>query len=73
MMGDRYYVQRLTEQVFLVREYTSADGEPGPDDRIVRSFSMHHDAYMYADGLNNKQRELDKNYGHWTQNAVQER
>ncbi len=73
MMADRYYVQRLTEQVFLVREYATAEGEPGPDDSIVRSFTMHHDAYMYADSLNSKQRELDRNYGHWTQSAVQER
>jgi len=37
-MEDRYYVQRLTEQVFLIRERTSAEEERGPDDRIVRSF-----------------------------------
>ncbi len=37
MMEDRYYVQRLTEQVFLVRERMSIDGRPGPDDRLVRS------------------------------------
>jgi hypothetical protein len=54
-MKDRYYVQRLTEQIFLIRERTSGDGEPGPDDRIVRSFSIRHDAYIYADSLNNTQ------------------
>ena len=59
-MKDRYYVQRLTEQIFLVRESMSADGEPGPDDRIVRSFSVRHDAYMYADSMNNKQKKLDE-------------
>jgi hypothetical protein len=59
-MKDRYYVQRLTEQIFLIRERTSADGKPGPDDRIVRSFSIRHDAYMYADSVNNKQKELDE-------------
>lgn len=61
-MKDRYYVQRLTEQIFLIRERMSADGEPGPDDRIVRSFSVRHDAYMYADSLNNKQ---DKSMNTW--------
>jgi hypothetical protein len=59
-MKDHYYVQRLTEQIFLIRECTSEDGEPGPDDRIVRSFSVRHDAYMYADSLNNKQEKLDE-------------
>jgi len=32
MMEDRYYVQRLTEQVFLIRERMSAEGGPGADD-----------------------------------------
>src|SRR6266566_6359766 len=54
MMEDRYYVQRLTEQVFLIRERKSMEEEPGPDDRIVRSFVVRHDAYIYADTVNNK-------------------
>lgn len=70
MMDDRYYVQRLTEQVFLIRERLSADGEPGPDDPIVRSFNMLHDAYMYADSVNSMQRKLDEQYGHWEQHAI---
>ena len=69
-MKDRYYVQRLTEQIFLVRERTSADGEPGPDDRIVRSFDIRHDAYMYADSVNNKQKELDEHLGRREQHAL---
>ena len=69
-MKDRYYVQRLTEQIFLIREGTSADGEPGPDDRIVRSFSIRHDAYMYADSMNNKQKELDERLGRSEQHAL---
>ncbi len=56
MMEDRYYVQRLTEQVFLVRERMSADGEPGPDDRIVRPFNVRHDAYMYVSSVNDVHR-----------------
>jgi len=63
MMEDRYYVQRLTEQVFLIRERTSADGEPGPDDRIVRSFALRHDAYRYIDMMNEKQKKLDEHHG----------
>lgn len=59
MMQDRYYVQYLTERVFLVRERMSPDGGPGPDDRIVRSFDVRHDAYIFADNLNEKQKQLD--------------
>jgi len=70
MMEDRYYVQRLTEQIFLVRERISADREPGPDDRIVRSFDIRHDAYMYADGMNDAQRKLDEQHGRSAQNAM---
>jgi hypothetical protein len=60
MMQDRYYIQPLTEQVFLVRERMSPDGGPGPDDRIVRSFDIRHDAYMYAESMNEKQKKLDE-------------
>ena len=70
MMEDRYYVQRLTEQIFLVRERISADKEPGPDDRIVRSFDIRHDAYMYADGMNDAQRKLDEQHSRSAQNAI---
>ena len=59
MMEDRYYVQHLTERIFLVRERMSPDGGPGPDDRIVRSFDVRHDAYIFADNLNEKQKQLD--------------
>ncbi len=38
MIQDCYYVQGLTDQIFLVRERMSANGEQGPDDRIVKSF-----------------------------------
>jgi len=70
MMEDRYYVQRLTEQVFLIRERMSVEGELGPDDRIVRSCDVRHDAYMYAKSMNEKQRKLDEQYGHWAQHAL---
>lgn len=69
MTAERYYVQKLTEQIFLVRERTTA-GEPGPDDRIVRSFDIRHDAYMFAEGVNDKQKKLDESEGHWTQRAI---
>ncbi len=68
-MEDRYYVQRLTEQVFLIRERLSAEGGPGPDDRIVRSFDVRHDAYQYVGSVNERQRKLDEHYGHWAQHA----
>ena len=70
MMEDRYYVQRLTEQVFLIRERKSAEEGPGPDDRIVRSFVFRHDAYMYADTVNKKQKKLDEHHGYWAQPAI---
>jgi len=54
-MNNRYYVQRLTEQIFLVREHLSADGARGEDDRIVRSFQILHDASLYASSLNHAQ------------------
>ena len=69
MMEDRYYIQRLTEQVFLIRERLSADGGPGSDDRIVRSFDVRHDAYQYVGSVNERQRKLDEHYGHWAQHA----
>lgn len=70
MAEERYYVQRLTEQVFLIRERASADGEPGPNDRIARSFDMRHDAYVFVDTVNDLQRKLDESYGHWVQSAM---
>ena len=60
MKENRYYVQRLTEQVFLIRERLSATGAPGPNDRIVKSFDIRHDAYVYADSVNERQRKLDE-------------
>ena len=69
-MEDRYYVQRLTEQVFLIRERRSAEEKPGPDDRIVRSFVVRHDAYMYAGTMNEQQKKLDEHHGHWAQPAI---
>jgi hypothetical protein len=72
-MEDRYYVQRLTEQVFLVRERVSTEGKPGPGDRIVRSFDARHDAYVYAESVNDMQRKLDEQHGHWAQHPIAER
>lgn len=68
-MEDRYYVQRLTEQIYLVRERLSVDEGPGPNDRIIRSFDIRHDAYTYADSVNTIQRKLDEQNGHWAQHA----
>ena len=52
MREDRYYVQPLTEQVFLIRERLSASRGPEPNDRHVRSFDNHRDAYLYASSVN---------------------
>ena len=55
MKEDRYYVQRLTEQVFLVRERLSSSEAPGANDHLIRSFDIQHDAALYADDANEKQ------------------
>ncbi len=70
MMEDRYYVQRLSEQIFLIRERMSADGKPGPDDRIVRSFDVRNDAYLYVDSVNKRQKELNEHDGQWPQDPT---
>jgi hypothetical protein len=51
----RYYVQHLTEQIFVVRERLLDDGAARADDRIVRSFQIGHDAYQYASSMNDAQ------------------
>lgn len=50
-----YYVQALTQHVFVVRRCISVGGKPGSDDRIVRSFDTHYDAHSFADYLNEEQ------------------
>ena len=70
MLEDRYYVQQLTEQIFLIRQRKSVKEEPGPDDSIVRSFNFRHDAYMFASSMNEKQRKLDEQFGRWAQATV---
>ena len=52
MAEGRYYVQCITNQVFVIRERMSPDGVPGPNDRFVRAFDMRHDAYMYVQNMN---------------------
>ncbi len=47
---DHYYVQALTESIFVVRKCLT--GKPGPDDSIVRSFNVRHDALSYASSMN---------------------
>lgn len=52
---EHYYVQTLTERIFLVRRCLPGEGKPGPDDPIVRSFDIRHDASSYAESMNNGQ------------------
>ena len=73
MIKDRYYVQHLARDVFLIRQRLSQDGDPGPDDRVIRAFSILHDAEMYVRTVNATQRELDERFGHWVQDAVEQR
>lgn len=55
MREGRYYVQSLTEHIFLVRQHLPGEGKPGPDDPIIRSFDIRHDASSYADSMNDGQ------------------
>jgi hypothetical protein len=52
MKEGRYYVQALTDHIFLVRECQSTNGKPGSDDTIVKSFNFRYDAYHYANSKN---------------------
>ena len=69
MNGDRYYVQRLSSQEFLVRQaehrcrFTNGD-------RIVRRFEDADDASYYVKVANELQRQLDQRYGLWMHRAV---
>ena len=60
---ERYYVQKVTEQIFVIRERVSEQEEPKHNTRIIKSFDMSHDAYVYVDMLNEKQRKLDAEKG----------
>ncbi|GAC1433733.1 MAG: hypothetical protein NVSMB54_31830 [Ktedonobacteraceae bacterium] len=53
---ERYYVQKITEQIFVIRDRVPTDEASA---RIIKSFDMGHDAYVYVDMLNEKQRKLD--------------
>ena len=59
---NRYYVQHLAESVFLIRERMTEDGEPGPNDRIVRSFPNRDDAYRSLSEMNDTRRKLDEHH-----------
>jgi hypothetical protein len=58
MTVDHYYVQDLSDQVFLIRECLSEGGKQGPNDRIVHSFNMRYDAYNYVKSINEEHRKL---------------
>jgi len=48
----RFYVQNLTDHIFLVRESQASNGKPGADDSIIRSFDSRFDAYNFANKMN---------------------
>ena len=73
MVKDRYYVQRLAREVFLVRQHISQERTSGPDDRVIRAFDFLQDADNYARMLNATQRSLDERFGAWVQDAVEYR
>ncbi|MGZ3947104.1 MAG: hypothetical protein ACXVKK_03245, partial [Flavisolibacter sp.] len=68
-LTERYYIQRLTDSSFLVRERQEGR-EPNADDRIIRVFEKSEDAHNYVKIADQVQNQLDKICGHWTQSAV---
>jgi hypothetical protein len=70
-MERRYYVRRVNEQQCEVREHATIDIESEQEDRIVRDdFADPGHAHYFADKMNQLQRRLDDQYGHWVQKAV---
>ena len=67
-MTERYYLQKISQYHFLVRELQGK--ESGEEDRIVKQFEYLEDASDYADAINVVQRNLDEKYGRWICNAV---
>lgn len=67
-MIERYYLQKISQHQFLVREVQGK--EPSEDDRIVKTFEGPEDAYGYVDAANIVQLHLDEKYGRWTCKAV---
>ncbi len=59
-MEERYYVQKITDQIYVIRDRAPEARESEPTARIIKSFDMAHDAYVYVDMLNVKQRSLEK-------------
>ncbi len=67
---DRYYIQRMSETHFVVREHKTDSVEVGPDDPVIRDeISTREDANCYARAMNELQRRLDLEYGRWTKHA----
>lgn len=60
ILRKHYYVQHLADHVFVIRERIAEDGEPGPDDRIVRSFAVRDDAYRAVSEMNETRKKLDE-------------
>ncbi len=60
ILRNHYYVQHLADHVFVIRERITEDGEPGPNDRLVRSFAVRDDAYRVVSEMNETRRKLDE-------------
>jgi hypothetical protein len=70
-MERRYYVRRVNEQQCEVRERQAPDAIPEENDRIVRSdFTDPGHAHYFVDKMNQLQRRLDEQHGHWVQKAI---
>lgn len=70
-MERRYYVHTINEQQCEVREHTAPNTEPAKEDRVVKDdFAGLGHAHYFADKMNQLQRRLDDQYGHWVQKAV---
>lgn len=70
-MERRYYVRRVNESQCEVREHAAPNAEPTGEDRLVRDdFPDPGHAHYFADTMNQLQRRLDDQHGHWVQKAV---
>lgn len=68
---DRYYVQRVSEHLLLVRELQTPGDVPSTHDPIIRRFVVPDDARYYANRMNEVQGKLDAANGQqWVSHAV---
>lgn len=67
---ERYYIQRVTETMYYVKERREM-GQNRTDDSVVKAFEGKGlQAYAFTKQLNELQTQFDIRYGHWTKQAA---